>query len=688
MPQNSSSFTRPERKRICLTNHFFRKNLIILFFFVSGVFSFSADFQSSINEVKAGKTKTAMVHWWGFNREDSTKAFQAAIDSGASKVVVKKMPAPWIIRPIKLRSNQTIILEDGVEIIAKKGAFKPIRDCLFSAVSCENITIKGKNAKLIMHKSDYHDRKKYEKSEWRHGINLLSCENVLIEGITIKDTGGDAIYLGSAGVPKNYCRNVRIENVICDGNNRQGISVISVENLLIKDCTLKNTNGTDPMAGIDFEPNHQNQRLVNCVVENCDITANGKSGITTYIKLDHRSAPDISITIKNCRIKKNKTGVSFAVPRGRFFVKKPAKGFIRLMDCTIEDSEERAVQFSNFRFDSFKVVLNRCKLKNSSSFSPIGMIATPGISYSMGNIYFEDCTVINKQNNPLIRFISNFAPETKLSNVNGSILFNDKPVDVAQYIKQNEWDRVTEFASVSIELEKLKQIELSNHECHPLVVDSLTFRSTVGFLIAARKNEKVTFALDYQLLRNSTRKMKLTLESPTGEKIQMKDAVGRNGKDENSLENKYSFVPKTTGVFKITGNPQGNCVNMKKCSAPYSIALPKTGFLNLFHPKQPVYFDIPEGVSKIRILISGQDARETVDPVIKIDGEIMEKAEKVDAIAHLFNIAVPSNSHRKTGIIEFHNAVEDVMIKILGPLQPIISVNEKDLVIREFKAVP
>ncbi|MFA6815457.1 MAG: right-handed parallel beta-helix repeat-containing protein [Lentisphaeria bacterium] len=629
-----------------------------------------------------------MAHWWGFNREDSTKALQAAIDSGASIVVVKKRSSPWIIRPIKLRSNQTIILEDGVEIIAKKGAFKPIRDCLFSAVKCENIAIKGKNAKLIMHKSDYHDQTKYVKSEWRHGINLLSCENVLIEGLTIKDTGGDAIYLGSAGVPKNYCRNVRIERVICDGNNRQGISVISVENLLIKDCTLKNTSGTDPMAGIDFEPNHQNQRLVNCVVENCDIIANGRSGITTYIKLDRRSAPDISITIKNCRIKKNKIGVSFAVPRGRFFVKEPAKGFIRLVDCTIEDSEERSVQFGNFRFDSFKVVLSRCKLKNSSLFSPIGVIATPGISYSMGNIHFEDCIVTDKHNNPLIRFVSNFAPETKLVDINGTVLFNDKPVDIVSYIKQNKWDRVTGFASVAIELDKLKQIDSLKGESCPRAVDNLTFRSMVGFLIAGRKNQRVTFVLDYQLLRKSTRKMKLILESPTGEKTQLKDAVGRNEKDKNPFENKYSFVPKTTGVFKITGNPQGNSVNMKECSAPYSIALPKTGFLNLFHPEQPVYFDIPEGVSKIRILISGQDARETVDPAIKIDGKVVAKAKKVDAIAHLFDIAVSSSSHRQTGVIEFHNAVEDVMIKILGPLQPIISVNEKDLVIREFKTMP
>ena len=681
MSKKSCIPTVPEKKLFYFNlPGFYMKSLIMVFLLIFATLSFAGDFQSSIKAVKSGKSKTAMAHWWGGNRNDSTMALQAAIDSGATKVIIKKMPYPWFTHPIKLRSNQEIILEDGVEIIAKKGAFKSILDCLFKAVRCKNLTIRGKNAKLIMRKSDYQDRTQYKKSEWRHGISLLSCENVLIEGITIKDTGGDAIYIGAAGTPKNYCHNIRIENVICDGNNRQGISVISVENLLIKDSKLINTSGTDPMAGIDFEPNHPNQRLVNCIVENCEIIANENSGINTYIKLDRRSAPDVSVTIKKCLIKSNKNGVEFIVPCGMYSVKAPVKGEIRFVDCVIEKSKEANVKFQNFRADGFEVVFDNCTFKTMSSFGTIDIVATPGISCPMGNMSFNNCIAIDKKRNPLIKFISNFTPGTKLDDIRGSIVFNKKTVDLAKYIKQNGWDKVTRDAVSQIELKKLKNLGDVKNNPIPSVKDKLIFRSSVGFLLSARKNEKASFALDYRMIRNKKQNMKVTLESPTGEKTVLKDAVVNQ-------VNQYSFMPDRTNIYRVTCNPRGNTVNMKKSNVSYSIALPESGYLNLFNPKQKVYFDIPAGTSKLRILVSGQSSIETVDPLIKIRNKVVANVKKVSS-PHLFDIAIKPSSRRTTGIIELNNAVEDVLIKILGPLQPIIAVNEKDLMILEFKAAP
>jgi hypothetical protein len=37
----------------------------------------------------------------------------------------------------------------------------------------------------------------------------------------------------------------------CDRNYRQAISVIGDENLLLENCTLRNTKGTPPETGID-----------------------------------------------------------------------------------------------------------------------------------------------------------------------------------------------------------------------------------------------------------------------------------------------------------------------------------------------------------------------------------------------------------------------------------------------------
>ena len=45
-----------------------------------------------------------------------------------------------------------------------------------------------------------------------------------------------------------------IRDVVCDRNYRLGIAVINVENLLVENCVLENSAGTDPQAGIDLEP--------------------------------------------------------------------------------------------------------------------------------------------------------------------------------------------------------------------------------------------------------------------------------------------------------------------------------------------------------------------------------------------------------------------------------------------------
>jgi len=87
----------------------------------------------AIEEVRTGKRAGAHASWWGFEAEESTAALQAAIDSGARKVVVEKMPSPWVVDKLRLASDQELFFEAGVEVVAKKGAFHGASDSLFSA---------------------------------------------------------------------------------------------------------------------------------------------------------------------------------------------------------------------------------------------------------------------------------------------------------------------------------------------------------------------------------------------------------------------------------------------------------------------------------------------------------------------------------------------------------------------------
>src|SRR5439155_8442059 len=132
-----------------------------------------------------------------------------------------------------------------------------------------------------------------------------------VEGMIFTKAGGDGVYIsdGWGGSDPVCSSNVTIQDCMMDDNRRQGISVISAENLIIQRCVLSNTgvtSGTDPMAGIDFEPDRPDQRLVNCILRDCSIYGNSASnypnGIhTALLNLNSTSQP-VSIAIERCKI--------------------------------------------------------------------------------------------------------------------------------------------------------------------------------------------------------------------------------------------------------------------------------------------------------------------------------------------------------------------------------------------------
>ncbi|MBR3922133.1 MAG: hypothetical protein IKJ45_03410, partial [Kiritimatiellae bacterium] len=69
--------------------------------------------ESAVSTVKASS--------FGWNAEDSTAALQAAIDSGARKVIVDwRDEGDWVVSSVVLRkSNQEIAIADGVTIRGK-----------------------------------------------------------------------------------------------------------------------------------------------------------------------------------------------------------------------------------------------------------------------------------------------------------------------------------------------------------------------------------------------------------------------------------------------------------------------------------------------------------------------------------------------------------------------------------------
>ena len=65
----------------------------------------------AVAEVASGKRSEAHASWWGFDPEDATAALQSAINSGARKVIVDDMGAPWVTDKLTLAGNQEIVFK-------------------------------------------------------------------------------------------------------------------------------------------------------------------------------------------------------------------------------------------------------------------------------------------------------------------------------------------------------------------------------------------------------------------------------------------------------------------------------------------------------------------------------------------------------------------------------------------------
>ena len=299
------------------------------------------------------------VSQFGYDPVDSTRFIQAALDSGARTVVVDRQKGPWVSRPLFGRSNQEVVFEDGVELVAKRGEFKGLRDSLLFYHQTTNAVVRGlgkKGGVLRMWKCDYR-KPPYAPAEWRYALQLRGVNGMTVENMTFRSSGGDGIVVARGS------RDVVIRKCVCDDNHRQGISVGDCENLLIEDTVLSNTKGTPPQAGIDIEPDVNTERLINVVLRNCLSKGNAGNGFEMYLdKLDDTSRP-ISIRFENCRSVGNRHGAAVhgGVSRTDHFV----KGKIAFDGCTFENSGLFGISVSSTPAPAFDVAFSDCVVSNA-----------------------------------------------------------------------------------------------------------------------------------------------------------------------------------------------------------------------------------------------------------------------------------------------------------------------------------
>jgi hypothetical protein len=567
--------------------------------------------QQAIDALAAGKCKVAQAAWWGFQAEESTAALQAAIDSRAEKVIVEKMPSPWIVNQIRLRDNLEIEFRPGVEVLAKRGVFHGLADSLFSAAGKKNIKLVGPGATLRMRRADY-DGPDYKHAEWRHVLKFHACQGITVIGLTLAESGGDGIYLGagSGGAP---CKDVVIRDVVCDRNYRQGISVISTENLLIERCVLKGTAGTPPAAGIDFEPNLPNECLVNCVMRDCTIEDNEGLALHVYARAFDASTRPMSLRIENCVTRgtnaRSASIITSCGPKGT------VTGRIELVNCRFEDRGTAGIVIGSKSPRGPKLRLERCSISETAEQSklaaPIALSTRPDDLDALGGIELADVTIRDRLPRPAMNY--NNAAGTPVVDVTGTLTVEHAGRRTAYRLDAATLDKLLPMdKAVRVRPWPLAQTTWAAPADTPAGVGKLPLqrlRNQSLYLLSARQGEKVTFRLAAHVVGHKSGKpVVVEVDSPSG-----KQAL--RTKLELAAEAEFAFLADTTGVYRLTCDAGSHAVRVSACSHVIVMASPR-GPIHFIATPGDFYFLVPKGVKQFAVRFWGEGDLERVSAAV------------------------------------------------------------------------
>ncbi|MBC7913375.1 MAG: right-handed parallel beta-helix repeat-containing protein [Pyrinomonadaceae bacterium] len=171
---------------------------------------------------------------------------------------------------LNIGSNKTLTFLKGSELRLKPSSKKSYNIISLKGVSnvtISNVVIKGDRYSHIGNEGEY-----------GMGIAIRGSRNINIFNSRISDCWGDGIYIGQER-SNNAPKDILIKDAYLRSNRRDGISIISVDGLVLENVYAGYQDGTKPMCGINFETNNPDCEIRNVSVINPRTENNQGSGI-------------------------------------------------------------------------------------------------------------------------------------------------------------------------------------------------------------------------------------------------------------------------------------------------------------------------------------------------------------------------------------------------------------------------
>jgi hypothetical protein len=330
-------------------------------------------------------SRTVFADDYGYNARNATEALQRALDDPTAKrIVVRDMGTPWYVdRTVFMRSNKTIVFRPGVVVQAKPGSFLDNTRPMIRAVLVENVKFIGQGdgaerATFRMNKQEYNTL------EFGHALDISGVTNFHVQGLRFTGAGGDGLYIaGAAPAGKSYSENGIVRDIVADNNRRQGLSILSVKDLVVEDSVFQNTKGTAPSAGIDLEPDQASERLQNIQFNNLEFRNNDGAGLKMALgNLDESSIP-VSITANNLWIENNQgSGIA--------------------LQLWASGNEPQTMVDGTIKIQNTQIISSGGKSKIEDYSSGILLQEMPGPTYDANNlkINLEQVSIVNSGNDP------------------------------------------------------------------------------------------------------------------------------------------------------------------------------------------------------------------------------------------------------------------------------------------------
>lgn len=352
---------------------------------------------------------------------DNTEKMQQAINEAEGHILyIDGASQPYRCNQLTLKSNSIYYCEPSVTIKANDTWITAERwqDPLIDIRLIDNVKWYGNGALITMNKPAT------LVTEHAHCMGTRGATNIYVECVRLMNASGDGFYLDqydgdSSNKPSSF---INLKNIICDGNGRNGMSLVSCHDVSIEDCTLTNTKGTAPQAGIDIEAEMRSPDMTNIYIRNCKFKTNAFTGLSF---VGGASNPDTlqTVYVDGCTFESEPTAIYV---NG---IKKNSKGNIIISNCDIRNSSRNAILDGNNSNSGIKRTYINCISLNANS-SNRGQADDQagewgwGCAFQVyakdrncGNVRFINCVSDDNRTTPLVKTAFGLTRASGSSNV-------------------------------------------------------------------------------------------------------------------------------------------------------------------------------------------------------------------------------------------------------------------------------